>query len=200
MLTLQEHDQKQTRVLLPALEPSPHWQDPTDWRSPTNLHIKDKRMRESRLSQTPQAPRLILTPTKAWEIHHYPCMEDPEWPDPKWPRFVLHVSDSKRLGIKVNYIPARALPKNCKDSAKTLYDSSFAVTCRRLWDAIPKSVKCHTKKEGFKNTLNMFLRKRVRNHPLAPGPTARLFRIRNRPHSPQQLNVRLESNQSGRLL
>ena len=39
----------------------------------------------------------------------------------------------------------------------------------RLWNAIPESVKCHTKMEGFKNALNMFLRKRVRDHPPIVG-------------------------------
>ena len=78
----------------------------------------------------------------------------------------LSFSDSKRQGIKAN-IPA--LPRNCKDSAKTLYDSSFAVTGPRLWNGIPESVKCHTKMEGFKNALNMFLRKRVKDHPPTVG-------------------------------
>ena len=123
---------------------SPHWWHPTD--------IKDKRIRKSRLLQMPQAPRPILTPTKAWEIHHHPCMEDPEWPVPKFD-LSLSFSDSKRLGIKAN-VPA--LPKNCKDSAKTLYDSSFAVNGPRLWNTIPdQSVKRHTGLEGFKNALNM---------------------------------------------
>ena len=53
----------------------------------------------------------------------------------------LSFSDSKRLGIKAN-IPS--LPRNCKDSAKTLYDSPFVVTGPRLWNSIPESVKCHT--------------------------------------------------------
>ena len=34
-------------------------------------------------------------------------------------------------------------------------------------NAIPESVKFYIKKEGFKNALNMFLRKRVRDHLLA---------------------------------
>ena len=73
---------------------------------------------------------------------------------------------NKRLGMKAN-LPA--LPKNCKDLAKTLYDSSFAVTGPKLWNSVPESVKCHTTMEGFKNSLNLFLRKRVRDHPPTVG-------------------------------
>ena len=41
-----------------------------------------------------------------------------------------------------------------------------AVIGPRRWNAIPKNVKCHQTMEGFKNALNMFLRKRVRDLPL----------------------------------
>ena len=48
--------------------------------------------------------------------------------------------ESGRLGIKAE-LPA--LPKLCKESAKSVYDSSFVVMGPRLWNAIPENVKCH---------------------------------------------------------
>ena len=48
----------------------------------------------------------------------------------------------------------------------------------RLWNAIPENVKCHQTMEGFKNALNMFLRKRVKDLPPTVGyvtPTATLY-------------------------
>lgn len=74
--------------------------------------------------------------------------------------------DNSRLGIKAK-IPA--LPKHCKDSAKTIYDVSFAVSGPRLWNAIPENVKSNKTMEGFKNALNMFLRKRVQDLPPTVG-------------------------------
>ena len=74
--------------------------------------------------------------------------------------------ESGRLGIKAK-LPA--LPRQCKTSAKSLYDSSFAVMGPRLWNAIPENVKCHQTMEGFKNELNMFLRKRVKDLPPTVG-------------------------------
>ena len=48
--------------------------------------------------------------------------------------------ESGRLGIKAKLLE---LPRQCKTSAKSLYDSSFAVMGPRLWNAIPENVKCH---------------------------------------------------------
>ena len=47
----------------------------------------------------------------------------------------ITVGESGRLGIKAK-LPA--LPRQCKTSAKSLYDSSFAVMGPRLWNAIPE--------------------------------------------------------------
>ena len=41
------------------------------------------------------------------------------------------------LGIKAK-LPA--LPKLCKESAKSLYDSTFAMMGPRLWNGIPENV------------------------------------------------------------
>ena len=72
---------------------------------------------------------------------------------------------SGRLGIKAK-LPALPLPRQCKTSAKSLYDPSFAVMGPKLWNAIPENVKCHPTMEGFKYELNLFLTKRVKDLPL----------------------------------
>ena len=80
-------------------------------------------------------------------------MESASWTVSKLPNYLnITFSERGRLGIKAK-LPA--LPKLCKESAKSLYDSSLAVMGPRLWNAIPKNVKCHQTTEGSKNALNM---------------------------------------------
>ena len=66
----------------------------------------------------------------------------------------LQFSEPSRNGIKLK-IPA--LNRHASQSAKTLYDQSFAVNAAKLWNLLPKAVNELEKLETFKTRLGRFL-------------------------------------------
>ena len=66
----------------------------------------------------------------------------------------LQFTEPSRNGIKVK-IPA--LNKQALQSAKTLYDNSFAVNAAKLWNLLPKTINELEKLETFKTRLGHFL-------------------------------------------
>ena len=63
--------------------------------------------------------------------------------------------ENSRLGILAHVPP---LSSNSSSKAQHLYDASLAVTGPKLWNLLPKSVKCCSSLNSFKFNLDNFLK------------------------------------------
>ena len=68
----------------------------------------------------------------------------------------LNFYDHQRHGVKVRIAP---IDKKARQSAKTLYDNSFAVNASQLWNVLPRHVNSIDDLEAFKRELGKYLDK-----------------------------------------
>ena len=76
--------------------------------------------------------------------------------------------DHTRLGTRCK-IPA--INRNSTILSRSIYDHSFAVRGPKLWNAIPKNIKCAPSFEVFKSKLTSHLMSIIPDLPLVPGYT-----------------------------
>ena len=74
-----------------------------------------------------------------------------------------------RLGVRCRVPP---LPKRAPAYAKSIYDSSFAVTGPKLWNILPRSVTCAPSLESFKSRLTSHIMGSYPDQPPVPGYTS----------------------------
>ena len=78
--------------------------------------------------------------------------------------------DHTRLGTRCK-IPAIKRNVNSTTLSRSIYDHSFAVRGPKLWNAIPKNIKCAPSFEVFKSKLTSHLISIIPNLPPEPGYT-----------------------------
>ena len=76
--------------------------------------------------------------------------------------------DHTRLGTRCK-IPA--IKRNSTTLSRSIYDHSFAVRGTKLWNAIPKNIKCAPSFEVFKSKLTSHLMSIIPDLPPVPGYT-----------------------------
>ena len=74
-----------------------------------------------------------------------------------------------RLGVRCRVPP---LPRRAPAYAKSIYDSSFAVTGPKLWNILPRSVTCAPSLESFKSRLTSHIMGSYPDLPPVPGYTS----------------------------
>ena len=74
-----------------------------------------------------------------------------------------------RLGVRCRVPP---LPRRAPAYAKSIYDSSFAVTGPKLWNTLPRSVTCAPSLESFKSRLTSHIMGSYPDQPPIPGYTS----------------------------
>ena len=74
-----------------------------------------------------------------------------------------------RLGVRCRVPP---LPRRAPAYAKSIYDSSFAVTGPKLWNILPRSVTCGPSLESFKSRLTSHIMGSYPDLPPVPGYTS----------------------------
>ena len=74
-----------------------------------------------------------------------------------------------RLGTRCQVPP---IPKKSPAYARSIYDSSFAVTGPKLWNILPRSVTCASSLESIKSRLTSHILSTYPDQPPVPGYTA----------------------------